>query len=80
LTLGGVVHFLRVFRDKRVEESVEALVVPSLGSEDTPETLSFLSTRGEMGRDLDKACSFGQIDRGVADLLSASDHCELAYL
>lgn len=35
LPLGGVVHLLGVLRYQRVEERIEAFVVPSLGSEDS---------------------------------------------
>jgi len=68
LALGRVVHLLRVFRHKRVKERVEPFVVTSLGSEDTTQPLSFLTTRSEMGRNLDQTSGFGQVDRSVSDL------------
>jgi hypothetical protein len=44
LAFGGVVHFLRVFGDKGVEEGVETFVVSALGAEDPSESLGFLTT------------------------------------
>jgi hypothetical protein len=68
LPLGRVEHFGRVLRDERVEEGVEALVVPPLGAQNPAEPLSLLTTGAEVARDLDETGGLREVDGRVTDL------------
>jgi hypothetical protein len=67
LSLCRIVHFLRVFRDERIEKGVEAFVVPAFGTEDTAESLGFLTTGAIVAAYLNEAGCFWKIDRCIAD-------------
>lgn len=68
LALGRVIHFLCIARHQRVEEGVEALIVTSLGSQNTAQTLSLLTSGTVMRGNLNQTSSFWQIDTGIANL------------
>lgn len=68
LPLRGIEHLLSIFGNKRIKKGVETLVISSLCPQNPTQSLSFLSSRTKMGRYLDQASSFRQVDRSITDL------------
>ena len=81
LTFGRVSHLKRVCRDERVKEGVVFFCGGTfLGAQNATETLSLLTPRSTVRRDLNENIRFGDVKRVVSNLNQIKSNREIRKL